>query len=1133
MEDVIFNGTSKRKSVGYAEVSLVIDNAERWLMFDSDDVKVTRRYYRSGESEYLINNATVRLKDIQLLFMDTGLGRDGYSMIGQGRIEAIVSSKSEERREIFEEAAGIAKYRYRKNEAERRLRAAEDNLLRLRDILQELEERVGPLKLQSEKAKKYLTYATEKKGLEIGVWLRTMEHSREVLRELDSKLELARTQYDAAGAAIDAIEQQLEQSSEESRTLSAEIERLRAEASSREEEAVRCDGNADLLRNDKGHNEENIARLRGELQEAEQGTLRLEETIAHRNVEIEQKQASIAESEHKQLQLVEEWAALQRSTEEVTGKIDELNDQIAQCLAQLSDLRVQSVTGESSLSEITLRLSQVTEILAARTAQREQTVREQQACEEDFRQLSEKVEELQNALRGFEMRFASRTAKLETARHEADRMALDVEEKAHKIRLLEEMERNLEGFSQSVKSVMKQAERGELRGIHGPVSRLVHAESTYALAIETALGAAAQNVVCDREEDAKRGIEFLKKSNGGRATFLPIQTTKGNLLTEKGLENENGFVGIASELVTVDSQYEQIARSLLGRIAVAEDLDYAVLIARKYGYRFRIVTLDGQVVNAGGSLTGGSHVKGAGLLSRRSEIERLQAEKAKLAKKAEKAQEALKTLQQEVSAVSAELSGTQGELTTAQEDKIRVEAECRRLNEAVESLNAAVEDCTREISELNRRSVEHRDNMERATATAQSVIERKTALEAEAASLGGGREQITEQREALSARMADEKLAVVALEKEIEGIREAIEELRTRQADQMGVRSSTEQQIEQFLVRNREYEEQAELFSLQAADLRRLAKEAGETVAELAQKRMQGEAQQTVWRQTSREKADERELAGREAARLEEKCAAAQKETETILNRLYEEYELTRSEAEEQAAPIEDMAEATRRLTELKNKIRALGSVNVDAIEEYKEVSERYEFLSVQVHDVEVSREELLKLITDLTAQMKDMFLERFRQINENFGEVFRDLFGGGNAELVLTDPTDILHSGIEMHAQPPGKVILNMDALSGGEKSLVATALLFAILKVTPSPFCVLDEVEAALDDVNVDRYAQYLRRMCKNTQFIVITHRRGTMEEADILYGVTMQEQGISKLLELRVSEVEAKLGISGNAQ
>ena len=381
--------------------------------------------------------------------------------------------------------------------------------------------------------------------------------------------------------------------------------------------------------------------------------------------------------------------------------------------------------------------------------------------------------------------------------------------------------------------------------------------------------------------------------------------------------------------------------------------------------------------------------------------------------------------------------------------------------------------------------------------------------------------------------MADEKLAVVALEKEIEGIREAIEELRTRQADQMGVRSATEQQIEQLLVRNREYEEQAELFSLQAADLRRLAKEAGETVAELAQKRMQGEAQQTVWRQTSREKADERELAGREAARLEEKCAAAQKETETILNRLYEEYELTRSEAEEQAAPIEDMAEATRRLTELKNKIRALGSVNVDAIEEYKEVSERYEFLSVQVHDVEVSREELLKLITDLTAQMKDMFLERFRQINENFGEVFRDLFGGGNAELVLTDPTDILHSGIEMHAQPPGKVILNMDALSGGEKSLVATALLFAILKVTPSPFCVLDEVEAALDDVNVDRYAQYLRRMCKNTQFIVITHRRGTMEEADILYGVTMQEQGISKLLELRVSEVEAKLGISGNAQ
>ncbi len=1133
MEDVIFNGTSKRKSVGYAEVSLIIDNTERWLVFDADDVKVTRRYYRSGESEYLLNNATVRLKDIQLLFMDTGLGRDGYSIIGQGRIEEIVSSKSDERREIFEEAAGIAKYRYRKNEAERRLRAAEENLLRLRDILQELEERVGPLKQQSEKAKKYLTYAAEKKGLEIGVWLNTMERSRETLRELDAKLELARTQYDAAGAAIDAIEQQLEQSAEQGRAVSAEMERLRNEVSAREEEAVRCEGNVGLLRNDKAHNEENIARLRGELEEAEQGTLRLEETIARRGEEIAEKQAAITEAERVQLQLSEQWATLQRSNEEVSGKIEEINRQIAECAAQLSDLRVQSVTGESYLSEITLRLSQVTETLAARTTQREEAVREQQACDDDFRRLTEKTEELQNAVRGFEMRYASRTAKLETAKHEADRLALDMEEKHRRIRLLEEMERNLEGFSQSVKSVVKQAERGDLRGIHGPVSRLVHAEGAYALAIETALGAAAQNVVCDREEDAKRGIEFLKKTNGGRATFLPIQTTKGNVLAEKGLENEAGFVGIASSLVKVDSQYEQIARHLLGRIAVAEDLDYAVVIARKYGYRFRVVTLDGQVVNAGGSLTGGSHVKGAGLLSRRSEIERLQNEKETLAKKAEAAQEALKALQQEVSAVGAELSGAQGELSTAQEDKIRVEGECHRLSETVAAITAATEECTREITELNRRAVEHRESMEQAAAQSQIVMARKQAFEEEVSSLGGGREKLTEEREMLSGRIADQKLAVVALEKEIEGIREAIVELQARQADQSGVRTATEQQIEALLIRNREYDEQAELLTLQATELRRLAKEATEKIAELSQQRMQGEAQQTAWRQTSREKADERELAGREAARLEEKCAAAQKETETILNRLFEEYELTRSEAEQQAAPIEDMAEATRRLAELKNKIRALGSVNVDAIEEYKEVNERYEFLNVQVHDVEVSREELLKLIGELTVQMKDMFLERFRQINENFGQVFRELFGGGNAELVLADPSDILHSGIEMHAQPPGKVILNMDALSGGEKSLVATALLFAILKVTPSPFCVLDEVEAALDDVNVDRYAQYLRRMCQKTQFIVITHRRGTMEEADVLYGVTMQEQGISKLLELRVSEVEAKLGITGNAQ
>ena len=1132
MEDVIFSGTEERRAVGFAEVSLIIDNTTRILDFDSDDVKVTRRYYRSGDSEYMLNNATVRLKDIQLLFMDTGLGRDGYSIVGQGRIGDIVASKSEERREIFEEAAGIAKYRYRKNEAERRLRSAEENLLRLRDFLQELEERVGPLKTQSEKAKKYLEYAQEKKGLEIGVWLNIIDRSRDTLRELDSRLELARTQYDAAGEAMDDTDRELEALAEAARALEVELESLRGEISRFEEEAVRCDGNADLVRNDREHNEENIARIQNDSEQAAQGNLQLEEAVREREAEIAAKKEQIAEAERCQVALAEEWEQLLHSNEEVSGRIEELNRQAAAFAAELSDIRVRSVTGESSLAEITLRLSQLTASLAAQTEQREALRREREAVDADYAKQKETISELQNAARGYEMRLTSRTQRLENARHEADRLTLDVEEKARRIHLLEEMERNLEGFSHSVRIVAKQAERGELRGVRGLVSRLIQVDGEYALAIETALGGAVQNIIVEREEDGKRGVRYLESTKNGRATFMPMATMNGTRLQEKGLEDETGFVGIASDLVKTDKDYEGIARYLLGRVVVAEDLDYATVIARKYGYKFRVVTLDGQVVNAGGSLTGGSHVKEAGLLSRRSEIEKLEAARKKLAEKEAAAREALKELQQEVSAVQAELSGIHGELTTAQEDSIRLEGEQHRLEGLLDTCAAAIDAETREIEELNARAEECRRSMTEAEQQTAAVTKQTEALEAELTELSGGRQQLAEQREQLADRMSEQKLAVVGYHKEIEGLEAAIAELHARRADQDGARALMQQQIEDLKKRSEELTAQEALLREQAAHLRAEARATEERMKALTERRMADEARQTELRQQSRGKAEERELLGREVVRLEEKYAAAQRETEDVLRRLYEEYELTRSEAEQQAAVIEDMNEATRRLTELKNKIRALGSVNVEAIDEYREVSERYEFLSTQVRDVEVSREELLKLIGELTVQMREMFLERFRQINVQFGEVFRDLFGGGKAELVLTDPDDILGSGIEMHAQPPGKVILNMDALSGGEKALVATALLFAILKVTPSPFCMLDEVEAALDDVNVDRYAQYLRRMCDKTQFIVITHRRGTMEEADVLYGVTMQEQGISKLLELRASEVEAKLGITGNS-
>lgn len=1127
MEDVIFNGTAQRRPMGYAEVSLVIDNTTRMLEMDADEVRVTRRCYRSGGSEYQLNGATVRLEDIRMLFMNTGLGRDGYSIIGQGRIDEIVTSRANHRREIFDEAAGIAKYRYKKDKAENSLRKTQDNLDRLHDILQELEDRVGPLEKQAEKAKKFLEYAGEKKELEIGLWLRTMNDSRGVLRDLDAKLENARLQYESAGSSIDEFAEEVERIALEAQQLEVQMDEIRRAAAALEEQAAVCDSQVAVLRNDIFHNNENILRIEGEITAADEGNAHIDDEIAARQGDIASRRDSIAEAEQKCLTLTDEMEQLARSSDETSGRIEELSGEASQVALELSEVRVSAATNESSLREITLRLSQLTAAATLRQQQAESAAAELKDSEDAFRTCAEKVESLQNALSGYEFRYQNRAAKLTIAKEALDKQSLDVEEKQRRVRLLEEMERNLEGFQNSVRTVIKQAERGALQGILGPVSRLIQADASCALAIETALGAAAQNLICEREEDAKKGIRYLNETKGGRATFLPLTSVKGNVLTDIP-EDDPGFVGLASDLVTYDKKYEGVAKYLLGRTIVAEDMDYAVSMARRHGYQFRIVTLDGQVINAGGSLTGGSSVKGAGLLSRRTEIERLKQDAVNEMKKLETAKEQFRQLQQDAASVEAQVTGARGELTTAQEDKIRLEGEVRRLQEQAEQNARAAKEAADEIVALNERAAACQKAMEAADAEVETLTARQQDIENRLSDLTGGRQQLSEQREQLSERIAQQKLAVFSFEKEIESLEQAIVELRARQEDSTGHKAVLAQQIEALQQQNQEIESRIAEQENQAASLREQAAASGDAIAQLVTKRAEGEARQTQLRLQSREKTDERERMGQEVARLEEKTSSIKREVDDLSRRLYEEYELTRMEAEAIAKPIENAAEANRRVTELRNKIRNLGSVNVDAIEEFKEVNERYQFLKVQIEDVENTKNELLKQINDLTVQMREVFIERFKQINYQYGIVFAELFGGGKGELRLSDPEDILGSGIDMFIQPPGKVILNLEALSGGEKALAATALLFAILKVTPSPFCVLDEVEAALDDVNVDRYAAYLRRMCDRIQFIAITHRRGTMEEADTLYGVTMQERGVSKLLELRASEVEQKLGL-----
>lgn len=1127
MEDVIFNGTAQRRPMGYAEVTLVIDNTTRMLEMDNDEVRVTRRCYRSGGSEYQLNGATVRLEDIRMLFMNTGLGRDGYSIVGQGRIDEIVTSRANNRREIFDEAAGIAKYRYKKDKAENSLRKTQDNLDRLHDILQELEDRVGPLEKQAEKAKKFLEYAGEKKELEIGLWLRTINNSRGVLRDLDAKLENARMQYESAGTSIDDFAEEVERIALAAQQLEIQMDEVRRAATALEEQAAQCDSQTAVLRNDVFHNNENIQRIEGEIASADEGNAHIDREIAARFEEITQKKQAITEAEQKRLELTEEMERLAKSSDETSDRIEALSAEAAGVALELSEVRVAGVTNESSLREITLRLSQLTAAATLRQQQAEAAAAELKDSEDAFKICADKVESLQNTLSGYEYRYQNRSAKLTAAKEALDKQSLDVEEKQRRVRMLEEMERNLEGFQNSVRTVIKQAERGALQGILGPVSRLIQADASCALAIETALGAAAQNLICEREEDAKKGIRYLSETKGGRATFLPLTSVKGNTLSDIP-EDDPGFVGLASELVTYDKKYDAVAKYLLGRTVVAEDMDYAVSMARRHGYKFRIVTLDGQVINAGGSLTGGSTVKGAGLLSRRSEIDRLKQAAVEEMKKLETAKEQFRQLQQDAAAVEAQLTGARGELTTAQEDKIRLEGEVRRLQEQAQQNAVAAKEAADEIVSLNERAAACQKAMDTAAEETEKLTAKQQQIERKLGELTGGRQQLSEQREQLSERIAEQKLAVFSFEKEIEGLEQTIGEMRARQQDSAGHKLMLGQQIADLQKANEEIAARIADQENQAKSLREQAAASGEEIARLVQQRAEGEARQTQLRLQSREKTDERERMGQEVARLEEKTNAIKREVDDLSRRLYEEYELTRMEAEAVAKPIEDATAANRRVVELRNKIRGLGSVNVEAIEEFKEVNERYKFLKVQIEDVEQTKNALLKQINELTVQMREVFVERFKQINYQFGIVFAELFGGGKGELRLTDPEDILGSGIDMFIQPPGKVILNLEALSGGEKALSATALLFAILKVTPSPFCVLDEVEAALDDVNVDRYAAYLRRMCDRTQFIAITHRRGTMEEADTLYGVTMQERGVSKLLELRASEVEQKLGL-----
>ena len=1128
MEDVVFNGTDKRKRQGYAEVTLNIDNADRFLQFDGDEIAVTRRYYRSGESEYMINKAAVRLKDINELFMDTGLGRDGYSMIGQGKIDSIVSSKSEDRREIFEEAAGISRYRYRKIDAERKLKNTEDNLLRLRDIVTELEERVGPLKKQSEKAQKFLEYAEEKRSIEIAIWLLTLDKSQDNLKEQDEKIAIARAQYDDAEQALADIQSETEQIYFQNGELSSKVEGLRSEISALDGEIAVKKSAISVAENDILHHNENIERIKNEIEQAAQNREELERSIGEKQEKIAALDYQITSGQREYALLSEQLNTINLDSGKSADTLQELTSQLSVLTAQSADARVIDMTSDSSINELTERIESLKQTDGEKTVQLQELEEMRRQYEQDIEKAESEIRSAQNSVTGLELKQESKNQRKNEVKAECDKLTLDVREHQRKITFLENMERNLEGFSKSVKIVVNASHAGKLKGVCGPVSRVLSVPSEYAVAIETALGAAMQNIVMESDEDAKQAIRYLKSTDGGRATFLPLNTIKSRELRENGLEDCYGFVGVASDLCSCEPKYQNILGSLLGKIVIAEELNSAVAIAKRYSYRFRIVTLDGQVVNAGGSLTGGSQIRSTGVLSRASEIKKLRTQTEKLISKSKAAEELSEQLNREYAAIEAELLGTRAELSNQQQELVRLHAEQRACENEINNTREIIDNSKNEINTCLDKIGQLKQSRKEALEKLTELNLKISAAEEKVNTVTGSRAQLTEKREELSAQLQNIRLEIVKAQKDVDALNSEIVFAKNTGSDNLEKQEELKAQIESVKVSIRNAEEEISRLKETIASLEGTQQSKRQQIESLSQKREQLEKRSADIRAIERAKASEREVSGRELARLEERKVNIEKEFNTIISKLWEEYELTRREAEKIAIPIAEPQKAQRRLSELKQSIKSLGNVNVSAIEEYKEVSERYEFMSVQLADIEKSKKEIESLITTLTKQMKEVFVESFDRINRNFTETFKELFGGGTASLSLADPENILTSGIDILVHPPGKIVVHLDALSGGEKALVAVALYFAIMKVRPAPFCVMDEIEAALDDVNVFRFASYLRRLTDNTQFILITHRRGTMEEADVLYGVTMQDEGISKLLELRSTEVAAKLGI-----
>ena len=1107
MEDVIFHGTVNRKQMGFAKVALSIDNTDRSLNVDSDEVVIARKLYRTGESEYLINGEKKRLKDIQELLMGTGLGREGYSIIGQGRVAEIVNAKGSQRREIFEEAAGVSKFLHQKAEAERSLERADANYLRLKDQEVQLAERVPKLQKASEKAVKATELASRRKSIVISVTAADLERIDRDMVGIENEILLNQGQCEQFDREIGELEEESSALSIKKSQYAAQLDDLRHSSETAKDEKAAADKQIAVFENEIKHNADRIKEIEKQRQESSKSAAELDKRISELA-----KQAAEKLSERDRLAAEME----NINDKELSDDYRELDRQTSALYTEMTTAKLTLQQAEKTKQELTERLEADSQSIGEREKAAEEHRARRRLLTGELEKLDEEAGELENKLGGYSKLFENKNSKLSESRTVYEQLRRSFDSKRQRLEALSDIEKSMTGYFQSVKVILSAKKSGRISGIHGTVADVISIDKKYAGAVETALGNAMQNIITETDDIAKRCVYMLKENRAGRATFYPINTIKGSVLSQPGLDSEDGYEGIASELIGCDERYRNIIRSLLGRTAIAEDLNAANRIAKKYGYKFRVVSLDGQIVNAGGSLTGGSaETKNSGIISRKQEIESLTAETEKLSEKIKTSQAEYQALAAEVNKMQIEIEGFNDRAAALKQERVRLTAEISGVKDLI-AQEEEQQDSAELIINKSKKLIKEQEELIASSQKETAELEDKISTNREKLERAGAKlEQAEEQRKKTAEKISELNIQRLTAEKDHENITAQKAQAEQTKAEASGSSARFDRQTDEV---NASTERYRKLIEEKKADIEKADRrfgEAGAAINELIRKENDCEKRINEIVRDVREKNDDKLKFSNALAAAGERKTAAEREKEKLITSLWDNHKMTVSEAKEQADRSIDLNAARQELERLQSQLDALGSVNFGAIEEYEEVKDEYEKLSVQLRDVEKAKSELEKLITSLTTDIKARFLESFNDINSKFSRIFTEIFGGGEAHLELIDPEDVLGSGIEIFAAPPGKLIKNLISLSGGEQTMVAITIYFAILLHRPTPFCMLDEVDAALDEINVVKYVTYLKRFSSSTQLMIITHRRGTIEGCDVLYGVFMQEKGVSRLI------------------